>query len=114
MPRQPLDRNGKLVSVGSLVRVLKLSGAWFEQLPIDEKPRVESMIGEVFSVEEIDEYGQPWVRKSWPNEAEGTCNSHAVALEPEEMELINVRCPSNFAFQAAALMPPLRAERCTR
>jgi hypothetical protein len=38
--------------------------------------------------EEIDQYGQPRVRKSWPNEAEGTCQSHAIALEPWEMEYV--------------------------
>ena len=35
------------------------------------------MIGEVFKVKEIDDHGQPWVRKSWPNEAQGTCQSHS-------------------------------------
>ncbi len=57
-------------------------------MPENEKENVQSMVGEVFVVEEIDEYGQPWVRKSWPNEAEGTCNSHSVALEPREMEYV--------------------------
>jgi hypothetical protein len=85
-PRQPIDRNGKVVAVGSLVRVLSLSGDWLDRLPPDERSDVEWMIGRVFPVEEIDEYGQPWVRKSWPNEAEGTCCSHSVALEPHEME----------------------------
>jgi hypothetical protein len=87
-PRRPEDRNGKIVRIGSLVRVLGLSGDWFDSLPEDEKANVQSMIGEVFAVEEIDEYGQPWVRKSWPNEAKGTCNSHSIALEPREMEFI--------------------------
>jgi hypothetical protein len=49
---------------------------------------VLSMIGEIFEVEEIDEYGQPWIRKSWPNESEGKCHSHSIALEPYEMELV--------------------------
>lgn len=88
-PRRPEDKNGTLVRVGSLVRVLSLSGDWFDSLPEDEKENVQSMVGEVFVVEEIDEYGQPWVRKSWPNEAEGTCNSHSVALEPREMEYLD-------------------------
>jgi hypothetical protein len=86
--RRPQDRNGKLIRVGSLVRVLSLSGDWFDSLPEDERAKVQSMVGQVFVVEEIDEYGQPWVRKSWPNEAEGTCSSHSVALEPREMEFI--------------------------
>ena len=89
MRREPIDRNGKLVSVGTLVRVVRLSGSWFEQLPPEERPLVESMIGAIFPVEEIDEYGQPWVRKSWPNDSEGTCRSHSVALEPSEMEFVS-------------------------
>jgi hypothetical protein len=64
--------------------VLRLSGEWYEKLPVDERSRVDSMIGEEFAVEEIDEYGQPWVCKRWPNEAEGTCQSHSIALEPGE------------------------------
>ena len=77
-----------MAKVGSHVRVLGLSGEWFNSLPAEERLRVTSMIGEVFEVEEIDEYGQPWVRKSWPNEAEGTCQSHSIALEPNEMECL--------------------------
>jgi hypothetical protein len=88
MPRETVDRNGKLVVAGALVRVLQLSGSWFEQLPPDERIRVKSMIGQVFPVEAIDQYGQPWVRKSWPNDAEGTCQSHSAALEPSEMEYV--------------------------
>ena len=48
------------------------------------------MLGETFEVEEIDEYGQPWVCKRWPNEADGTCVSHSVALEPREMLCVDV------------------------
>jgi hypothetical protein len=70
------------------VRVVGLSGDWFDRLPTDERADVESMVREVFPVEEIDEYGPPWVRKTWPNEAEGTCRSHSVALEPSEMECV--------------------------
>jgi len=47
------------------------------------------MIGETFEVEEIDEYGHPWVCKSWPNEAQGACRSHSIALEPHEVELLS-------------------------
>ncbi len=84
-PRQPIDCNGTLVRVGSRVRVLALSGDWYDKLPGDERQLVDSMIGREFAVEEIDEYGQPWVCKRWPNEAEGTCQSHSIALEPMEM-----------------------------
>ena len=84
----PTDKNGNVVDVGTRVRVLSLSGQWLRDLPADEKDDVYSMVGEVFEVEEIDEYGQPWVRKSWPNEAEGKCHSHSIALEPNEMEVV--------------------------
>ena len=46
------------------------------------------MIGEIFEVEEIDEYGSAWIRKSWENEEEGTCIGHSIALAPHEMELV--------------------------
>jgi hypothetical protein len=86
---QPQDCKGRPVTVGAKVRLLCLSGQWLDELPSDEKQDVLSMIGEVFEVEEIDEYGHPWVRKSWPNEEEGTCNSHSIALESQEMELVD-------------------------
>ena len=86
--KTPKDINGKEVVLGNKVKVLSLSGNWFDTLPSDEIEDVTSMIGEIFEVEEIDEYGQPWVRKSWPNMAEGECHSHTVALESHEMELI--------------------------
>jgi hypothetical protein len=46
------------------------------------------MIGEVFRIEEIERYGHPWIRKSWPNDKEGTCHSHSIALEAQEMEIV--------------------------
>jgi hypothetical protein len=85
---QPIDKDGAGVTAGKLVRVLSLSGDWFDRLPVDERADVESMVGEVFVVEEIDEYGQPWVRKNWPNDADGTCRSHSIALESNEMVLV--------------------------
>lgn len=77
------------MKVGARVRLLSLSGKWLGDLPPEEKRDVLSMIGEVFEVEEIDEYGHPWVRKSWPNEEEGKCHSHSIALERHEMELVS-------------------------
>ncbi len=89
MLRQPLDCHGTLVHVGSRVRILGLSGRWLDDLLGDERGQVESMIGEVLAVDEIDEYGQPWVRKSWGDEAAGACMGHAIALEPWEMECVD-------------------------
>ena len=93
MQSPPFDNSGKVVAVGARVRLLCLSGRWLEELPAEEKQDVLSMIGEIFEVEEIDEYGHPWIRKSWPNEEEGTCNSHSIALESCEMELADESAP---------------------
>ena len=86
---QPKDKHGCPVVLGARVRLLELSASFLESLPSDEIEDVRSMIGVVFEVEEIDEYGQPWVRKSWPNEREGTCRSHSIALDPNEIELVD-------------------------
>ncbi|MCM5681584.1 hypothetical protein M8A51_18825 [Schlegelella sp. S2-27] len=85
----PQDRNGSVVRLGARVRLLGLSGRWLEELPQDERHDVLSMIGQVFEIEEIDGFGHAWVRKSWPDEAAGTCRSHSIALEPHEMELVS-------------------------
>ncbi len=92
-PGEPVDCNGRRVAVGSLVRVLSLAGDWFDQLPGDEQARVASMVGEVFPIEEVDDYGSPWVCKNWPNEAAGTHMSHSVALAPHEMEYVGEAPP---------------------
>jgi hypothetical protein len=86
--RLPVDRMRQAIEVGDTVRVVKLSGGWFDELPADERVRVESMIGREFVVERIDEYGQPWVSCSWGSPTEGMCAGHSVALEPSEMLLV--------------------------
>ena len=88
MQQHAKDKNGNIVLVGSRVRLLSLSGNWLAELPPDEKSSVLSMIGGVFEVEEIDEYGHPWVSKSWPDKQQETCRSHSIALEPHEVELV--------------------------
>ncbi len=71
-----------------MVRIVSLSGGWLEDLPLDEKAQVRSMIGEVFEVEEIDEYGSPWVCKQWPENDQGESLSHSLALRADEMESV--------------------------
>ncbi len=82
------DRRGNPIQVGSRVRLLNLSGPWLDDLPLTEKNRVLSMIGEVFDVEEIDEHGNPWISKWWRDE-DGRSHSHSIAFGPLEAELIN-------------------------
>ena len=46
-----------------------------------------TMVGGVFEVTEIDEYGWPWVEKWFESGDEGRI-CHSIALEPREMELV--------------------------
>jgi hypothetical protein len=85
----PNDKRGNIVGVGTRVRLIVLTGQWLKDLPPDEKPAVLSMIGEIFEVEEIDEYGQAWVRKSWFDSQGGICNSHSIGLAAHEMEVVD-------------------------
>jgi hypothetical protein len=86
---EPKDRNGNLVRIGTHVRLIALSGRWLDELPDDERVDVISMVGEVLEVEEIDEDGRPWIRKSWPDGDDGSCYGHSIALDPDEMEVVN-------------------------
>ncbi len=81
------DRDGNEVNVGTRVRILHLSGRWFDELPEDERADVAGMIGETFVVDEIDDYGNPWVTKTW-KEGEDRIRSHGVALAPDEMIVV--------------------------
>jgi hypothetical protein len=84
----PKDRNRKPVVVGTRVRLLALSGAWLEDLPQQEKTDVTSMIGGVFTVEEIDAFGSAWIERSW-DDGLGVSHSHSIAPDPHEMEVVD-------------------------
>jgi len=86
---EPKDKYGRSVVIGSRVRVLELSSNFLASLPPDEIEDVRSMIGEVFEVYEIDEYGSPWVEKIWNYPDNDQCSSHSLALATDEMELVD-------------------------
>ena len=81
------DRNGKPVRVGTRVRVLSIPVGVTERLEPEEVPRVLSMVGEEFEVDEIDEYGCAWVTKCWKVERENQ-DAHSLALSANEMEVV--------------------------
>ncbi|KAB8190460.1 hypothetical protein [Marilutibacter maris] len=87
--KAPRDKNGSPVAVGMRVRLLGLSAQWLDDLSDDEKAGLLSMVGEVFEIEEIDEYGQPWVRKFWFDEDGEACAFHSIGLEAQEMEVVD-------------------------
>jgi hypothetical protein len=85
---KPRDRFGKVVSVGNRVRGAKLTQKTLEGLPLDEQDRVRSMIGEVFTVQKIDRWGQPCVEKWW-DDGPRLKSSHSLGLMSDEMERVD-------------------------
>ena len=83
------DRNGHQVTVGTRVRIVAIHPSVTRDLPTDECEDLASMLGEVFDVHEIDEYGSAWVEKLW-RESDGSSRSHSLGLDPHEMEVV---CP---------------------
>ena len=79
------DCHGNLICVGSWVRVLAIAPVGSD-LAADEVDRVNSMLGEVFEVYEIDSYGRAWVEKWWRFDFDQSI-SHSLGLEGHEMEL---------------------------
>ena len=76
--KQVPDRNGKKVLVDSRVRVVAIAAFLERDLPPEEWECVRSMLGEVFEIYEIDEWGGAWVQYQ----------SHSLSLESDEMELV--------------------------
>lgn len=85
--RKLTDRHGKPLRIGDIVRIVTLSQEFIDDFPEDERPLVQSMIGQFFKIYGVDESGQPWVSKEWHDET-GQLQSHIIALDPEEMERI--------------------------
>lgn len=84
----PKDIHGVEVAAGMRVRILRLSGTWLE-LPDDERVRVLSMIGGTFLVDEIDEYGAPWVTKAFAADGSDRVFTHSIALRSDEMLVVD-------------------------
>jgi hypothetical protein len=76
-----------MVIEGDTVRVLNIDSSIIEKLEMEEQKDVRSMIGKIFKVEEIDEYGGAWVTQWWDRE-DGKKESHSLTLSPEEMEIV--------------------------
>lgn len=63
------------------MRVIEISPSVLEPFDLQEISRVQSMLGEVFSVYEVDPYGRALIEKWW-HEGEEHSTSHSLALEP--------------------------------
>jgi hypothetical protein len=80
------DRNGLAVATRTRVRVLGVSSSVLDRLETPERERVLSMVGEIFEVYEVDEWGGAWVEKWW-HESDDQASSHSLGLHPSEMEV---------------------------
>jgi hypothetical protein len=74
------------VHVGSVVRVFKVYSPVLKRLCGHDKFKVQSMLGQTFTVYEIDQWGVAWVEKWW-HETEDRATSHSLGLTPEQMEI---------------------------
>jgi hypothetical protein len=83
----PSDCYGQPVGIGTRVRVLELASSLKRDLPPDEWRELETMVGEIFEVCEIDEHGAVWVEKWW-HDGDGQSHSHSLALASHEFEVV--------------------------
>ena len=81
------DKHNKTVRVGSKIKVLSIDKSLLSSLPSDEVRSLESMVGEVLIVNEIDDCGFAHVEKSWELDSDNYL-SHSIALANNEMLLI--------------------------
>ncbi len=88
MLRSPVDRFGKPVAVGARVRILNVAPELEDRLSVEEWEQLQTMVGDIFTVYEIDEFGSPWVEKWFGSEEDGR-SCHSLALAPEEMEVVS-------------------------
>lgn len=92
-PPPPVDCRGRRVHIGSRLRVLKIS-AWLErEIPADEFARLQSLVGQVLPISEIDEWGRAWIWAEFPH-SPGHIHTHDLALDPDEMELVEDEGPA--------------------
>jgi hypothetical protein len=84
----PVDKHGNQVKVGSFVRVIEIDSYLLEILPDEEVDHVKSMLGEIFEVYEIDDYGCAQVEKWW-DYGGGRFGSHSLSLSSAEMEVVS-------------------------
>ena len=84
----PVDRLGNPVAVGTRVRVLQITPSLKDRLPANEWQELETMVGQVFEVCQLDEYGWAWVEKWFESDADGRF-CHRLALAADEMEVVS-------------------------
>lgn len=82
-----IDRVGRVVAAGTIVRVLRVHEGDLVELEPLERERVLSMVGVELPVYEVDQWGRAWVEKWW-SEGQDHSTSHSLALESVDMEVV--------------------------
>ncbi len=82
------DCKGTPVKIGAKVKLLSIPECLLSSVPKGEAAHLKSMIGEVFRVYEIDEWGGVWVEKCFDDKKDDGIMSHSLSLTSHEMEVI--------------------------
>lgn len=82
------DINGKSVNVGTKIELLSISESFLSKLPDDEVIELKSMIGGIFEIYEIDEWGGAWIESSFDH-GNGHISSHSLSLNSSEMKVMD-------------------------
>lgn len=85
------DIHGLSIAKGCRVRIFRLLPETISVIPSDELDEVLTMVGEIFEVDDVDEYGQAWVYKNFRTDEDDDSvgyYSHSLGLAPGEMERI--------------------------
>ena len=69
------------------MRLLSIPQSPSDDVPNDESRELRGMVGEIFEVQEIDEYGTAWIERWW-QDGDGESHGHNLGLAPDEMELV--------------------------
>jgi hypothetical protein len=85
--KRTLDCRGRTVEIGMRVRVLELHPGVQEGLTEVEWERLQSIVGDVLEVLDIDDYGNAWVEKYWDGGPKEHF-SHSIALAASEIEIV--------------------------
>lgn len=84
-----MDCHGRRVHVGSRVRVLKIAAWLAREIPADEFARLQSLVGTILPITEIDEWGAAWIEAEFPQTPD-RIYTHDLALDSDEMELVDL------------------------
>jgi hypothetical protein len=83
-----VDCKGRPVKLGDLVRITQLPPAYLAKVEPADRVALTAMIGKVYIVDDIDDFGQAWVTEMRDN-GDGTHDGTGVGLASDEMELID-------------------------